>query len=83
MGSGTALVVGLFFLPAWGFWRVAVVALLIQLPPNLLIHSVSSSVPSDFFVKDEQQERTDERHSGGWRSTQASTALCRSKRVAH
>ena len=51
---------GLFLLPAWGFWRVAVVALLIQLPPNLLIHRVSSSVPSDFFIDVEKQEITDE-----------------------
>ena len=61
-GSGTALVLGLFFLPAWGFWRVAAVALLVQLPPNLLIHLSFSSVPSDFFVKDEKQEMTDEQH---------------------
>ena len=59
-GSGTALVLGLFFLPAWGFWRVAAVALLIQLPPNLLLHRVFASVPSDFFVDAEKQERTDE-----------------------
>jgi Zn-dependent protease with chaperone function len=62
MGSGTALVLGLFFLPTWGFWQVAVVALLIQLPPNLLIHRVSSSVPSDVVVDDEKQEETDEQH---------------------
>ncbi len=61
-GSGTALVLGLFFLPAWGFWRVAAVAFLGQLPPNLLIHRVFSSVPSDFFVDEEKQERTDEQH---------------------
>lgn len=61
-GSGTALVLGLFFLSAWGFWRVAAVALLIQLPPNLLIHRLSTSVPSEFFSVDERQEGTDEQH---------------------
>lgn len=60
--SGTALVLGLFLLPAWGFWRVAAAAFLIQIPPHLLLHFFSSSVPADFFVKDEKQEMTDEQH---------------------
>jgi Zn-dependent protease with chaperone function len=61
-GSGTALVLGLVFLPAWGVWRVAAVAFLVQLPPNLLFHRVFSSVPSDVFVEAEKQEETDELH---------------------
>lgn len=60
--SGTAFVLGLVFLPAWGFWRVAAVALLIQLPPNLLVHFFSTSVPTDFLVDDENQEMTEEQH---------------------
>jgi hypothetical protein len=60
--SGTALVLGLFFLPEWGFWRVAAVALVIQLPPNLLFHDVSSAVPSEFFVNDEIREKPDQHH---------------------
>jgi Zn-dependent protease with chaperone function len=55
-------VLGLVFLPAWGFWRVAAVALLIQLPLNLLVHLVSSSVPSDFILEDEKREGSDEQH---------------------
>jgi Zn-dependent protease with chaperone function len=61
-GPGTALVLGLVFLPTWGFWRVAAVALVIQLPPNLLIHHVSSSLPRDFFAEQEKQEGTDGQH---------------------
>jgi Zn-dependent protease with chaperone function len=61
-GSGTALVLGLFLLPAWGFWRVAVVALVIQLPPNLLIHRAFSPAPSDLLIEDDSEEKTDEQH---------------------
>jgi Zn-dependent protease with chaperone function len=55
-------VLGLFFLPTWGFWRVAAVALLIQLPPNLLIHGAFSTVRSDFLDEDDSQEKSDEQH---------------------
>jgi Zn-dependent protease with chaperone function len=55
-------VLGLFFLPTWGFWRVAAVALLIQLPPNLLIHGAFSTVRSDFLDQDDSQEKSDEQH---------------------
>ena len=59
-GSGTALVLGLIFLPDWGFWRVAAVALLIQIPPNLLLHRMHATAPAEFVLVDEQQVTTDE-----------------------
>ena len=57
--SGTALLVGLILLPSWGFWRVAALALLIQLPPNIFLHRNSSSLPADWFVEHEARETSD------------------------
>ena len=56
--SGTGVVVGLFLLPKWGFVRVAALALVIQLPPNLLLQRGFASLPTDFFVKSKKREAT-------------------------
>ena len=57
--SGTGVVVGLFLLSKWGFVRVAALALVIQLPPNLLLQRGFASLPTDFFVKSKKREATD------------------------
>jgi Zn-dependent protease with chaperone function len=59
-GPGTALLVGLFFLQRLGFWGAGFVALIIQLPPNLAIHSFSSR--SSRSVIDEDTETTADQH---------------------
>jgi hypothetical protein len=46
-------------LPSWGFWRVAALALLIQLPPNVLLHFNSTSLPADWFVEHGERETSD------------------------
>src|SRR5438067_9050150 len=56
--SGTGVVVGLFLLSKWGFVRVAALALVIQLPPNLLLQRGFASLPTDFFVKSKKREAT-------------------------
>ncbi len=57
--SGTGVVVGLFLLSKWGFVRVAALALVIQLPPNILLQRGFASLPTDFFVKSKKREATD------------------------
>ena len=57
--SGTALLVGLILLPSSGFWRVAALAFLIQLPLNLLMHFNTKSLPADWFVEHEERETSD------------------------
>src|SRR5207248_7083112 len=52
------VVVGLFLLSKWGFVRVAALALVIQLPPNLLLQRGFASLPTDFFIKSKKREAT-------------------------